>query len=140
MIEDKYQLLEIVNRKVQLIIPDDIIFFDIRGQQARAVFLDDVDHLAKVFSVAVDQVAGRNLPQLLDIIYSQIVKNADRPFFDLDVSQRQLLKFGGRRDGVIQPFILPGKQQRRIDRGCDRHIAGNLMRFEAVEYIFGDLP
>ena len=93
MIDDKDQLLKILDRVVEIVFPRDAVFFNIRVKKTAAVLPYNIDHLAKLRPVAVDQIVDRYLLQFPDGFYAQLVKDANRVRFDLKISQRQLVKF-----------------------------------------------
>src|SRR4051794_32131430 len=78
VIDDKDQLPKIINGKIQLVRPGDAALFYIWRQKAAVFLLDNVEHAVKLAAVAVYQVVLWYLPQVLDAVNAEVVKNAER--------------------------------------------------------------
>src|SRR5688500_1761073 len=92
MVENEDKLLEIVDREVEVIIPAHFIFLRIRGQQATAFLLDDVDNILELLPVTRDQIIDGDLPQIANAFYTQVIENVWCVVIDKQILKRQLRK------------------------------------------------
>src|SRR5436190_24263445 len=90
VIEHKDQLLEILDRIVQLKAPRHAMFFDVWHEQRHTFLLDCVDDMLELASVPADKIVRRNGKQVLDTLQVEIVENVQRVLFNSEVGERKL--------------------------------------------------
>ena len=85
VIENEDQLLEIIDREVELVFPSDLVLFYVRRQEPAAFLLDDVDDVFERLSVAIYQFVFRNVLQIADAFYPEVAEDIQRVSIDEEV-------------------------------------------------------
>ena len=99
----------------------------------------DIEDLPEIATIAADKLIFRHIEQLFDAANAEGLKNAKRIRIDLELRKGKLSKLLITCRRVIQPFIVSGEEQSRIDVFGDGDVPRNFMILEHLHDRFCQL-